>query len=769
MIAIGLSTCQVSSLAASPMLEPIQACVIERQVVLDNGVRSHIATCLGWQTDPQYPLCHGFYQPIETQALANSDEIQLLADNVSFYQQGWSKLSGHVEVRQTARIITAPTAMVYRDPNTKEVNKIELVDGVRYIEPGRVMIAQKAVVNPDDGSGYIENVLYRFNSNRSGAILPAWGRASMIERFANKDYLLKKSTYSTCAPQDKAWHIEADTIALDQANTTGTAKNAKLVIRDVPVFYTPYLSFPTSNERKSGFLMPTAGYSNVGGFDFSIPYYWNMAPNYDATITPHVYAMRGVMIGSEFRYLTSNSNGILTGSFLPDDRAFKQFILDNQNEFPILAGQSTNRWSMRFFDVTNLTQNLTLHVDYQHVSDNYYLQDFTSSLSLLTERQLLRQGDLTYTTPHWVFQGMVQSYQTLQPVNETPVGDIYKRLPQLSAQGTYDDLPFNANLNILGQFDNYQWPNDFVPMPEGPRYYLNPILSFPFIRPWGFITPAIQLVQNYYEVRGSGSLADHNYSRSIPRYSVDSGLYFDRFTTLFNEAYTQTLEPRLYYLYVPYHNQTAIPVYDSAYMIFNTDQLFRTNRFSGFDRIGDTNQITYALSTRLISDRSGREKASFTIGQIRYFADRRVPLCQSITGVCFDNPYTLGFLSPIATTSPLATRAIYRFNPSWSVVGDYVWNGADNNTNNANVAFQYEPAVNHIVSLGYTYLVNGDITQISISKPQANALHQASVAYAWPFNDHWSSLGAYSYNISKDYDMMALLGVQYDSCCWAFR
>ncbi len=768
--------------SSSLILEPVQACVIARDVDLTDAIRAKFAQCLGWQNDRSTPVCRGSYQPTTVTPLANPDEVRILADRVSFYRDKRSTLSGHVEVQQGQRVVNAQTAYVYRDPKSNEVTKIEFLGDVRYLEPDRLMIARKAQINPQDKSGITEDVLYRFNTHKSSAELPAWGRASLIRRFANQDYLLRKATYTTCAPQDKAWDIRADSITLDNANAKGIARNATLRIHDWPVLYSPYLSFPTNKNRKSGFLMPLVGYSNVGGFDLGLPYYWNIAPNYDMTIVPHVYAKRGTMLGGEFRYLTGNNYGKIEGSFLPDDRAFGAFLKNNAYKYPRLRGNSANRWSFGVMDNTYFTPNLRLNVNVQQVSDDYYFQDFSTNLVTITQRQLLRQADVTYTTENWLFRGMGQSYQTLQPVNEIRLSPVYERLPQLMANGTYTNLPFNADLNILAQYDQFHWPVErwnFTPRikPQGPRFHLNPILSVPVMKPWGYITPSVQLVENYYDVQNYRTKGFHNnwrvqnkdFNRTIPRYSVDGGLFFERDFHLMGNEYTQTLEPRLFYLRVPYQNQTPIPVYDSGFMIFNANQLFRTNRFSGFDRIGDANQLAYAVTTRWLLDSTGGEKANFTIGQIKYFNDRRVQLCQSATGYCVDNPLTFGNLSSTYGTSPIASRAFYHFNSSWSVSGDYIWDPATKATNNGDLNLRYKPKPNAIISAGYSYLVNGDVTAVRDNGASNNALNQAIAAFAWPVSERWSTVGAYSQNISKNYSMMSLLGVQYDNCCWAVR
>ncbi|WP_027272654.1 LPS-assembly protein LptD [Legionella sainthelensi] len=768
---------------SAPLInEPVQACVIARDVDLTNAIRAKFAQCLGWQTDQNSPICHGSYQPITVMPLASSDEIRIMADRVSFYQDKPSTLSGHVEVQQNLRIVNAQTAYVFRDPKSNQITKIEFLGNVHYLEPDKLLIARKASINPQDKSGQIEDVLYRFNTNKRETILPAWGRASLMQRFANSDYLLRQATYTTCAPQDKAWDVEAKSIVIDNKKKIGIARNAKLRIREWPILYVPYLSFPTTKERKSGFLMPLAGYSNVGGFDFGVPYYWNIAPNYDLTLTPHLYTERNVMIGGEFRYLTSKSMGIITGDFLPNDAAYRNFLNSHVDEFPWFRNESTNRWFWGIRNTTQFNPDLRLNVNVQQVSDDYYFQDFSTNLALITERQLLRQADLTYATEHWTFRGMAQSFQTLHPINETPIADQYERLPQLYAHGYYYDLPLQANLNVTGQYDQFFWPTSIpqevpilmpqgipIEMPQGPRFHLNPGLSLPQRTNWGYVTPSVEFVENYYQVQNNWNNMHTDYNRFIPRFSTQGGLFFERNFNWSGDSYTQTLEPSLFYLYVPFYNQSQLPIYDTANMIFNFDQLFRTNRFSGFDRIGDANQLSYALTTRWLSEETGSELAVFSIGQVKYFSDRKVQLCRSPSGVCIANPLEIGQLSPFYGFSPIASRAMYSLGPSWKLLGDYVWDPATSATNNADLNIHYQPKPNAVVNLGYSYLVNGDVTAVRNNLGVDNALHQVLGSISWPLTDRWSAIGAYSHNISKDYSMMSLLGMQYDNCCWAVR
>ncbi|MCX7090748.1 MAG: LPS assembly protein LptD [Legionellales bacterium] len=761
--------------AAAEQSEWIRACVWDIKSG-ETPSKDLIASCLGWQASQQPSFCRGAYSPLPLQPLPDPNAIELKADQVSFRPTGTSDLRGHVQVQQDSRMVTARTASVYRNAQTHQIERIDLDSDVHFMDPGRLMIAQHGHFYPKDKSGYVQKAVYRFDTNRYAAVLPAWGTAEWIRRFANQNYHMHAVTYTTCSPSEDGWQIQAKDIRLDHASQTGVARQALLRLGKVPILYTPYMSFPTSRARKSGFLMPMGGYTNVSGFDFVWPYYLNLAPNYDATLVPHYYALRGWMMGGTTRFLTSQSTGIVGGSILPHDPAMKEFITQNVEQYPQLQGTTVDRWSVLVRESTRLLPNLNFDIDFQQVSDDYYLQDFSTNLAMSSENQLLRRGSLVYTSDHWLIGGAAQSYQTLHPVNQSGVADIYDRLPQVLADGAYHDLPLHTDLHVLAQFDYFRWSGLDQSIPQGSRYHLNPILSLPRLAPWGYVTPSIEMVENNYGLSyntnpyGQGHPQSEAFNRLLPRGYVDSGLVFERDNAhLFGRAMRQTLEPRLFYLNVPYVDQSQFPSFDSAYMIFNTDQLFRTNRFSGFDRISDANQLAYAATTRWLSPTTGQEKAQLTLGQIHYFSQRKVQLCYRQNEPCIDNPLFLGYVSPTAQWSPVAMKGVYNLNAVWSASTDYVWDPATSATNNANVNLHYHLSPERILGFGYNYLVSGNVIAVTEAPLNNRPLNQVTGSYAWPFNEHWSSLGVYSYNLSEGYNMLAFFGLQYDSCCWAAR
>ncbi len=334
-----ISTSCAQAALNSAVIEPIQACVMSNATGVDSLDRASLPSCLGW-VDDERPLCRGYYQSLQVPSLNDPRAIEVMADRVSLTPSGHSHLVGNVEVRQTNRIVNAQTATIYRDAKSQQVTRIELLGQVRYVEPGRLMRARRALIYPKKQLGHLEEVYYRFDLHKMHAILPAWGKARWVERLPNEDYRLRDVTYTTCSVRDRSWYISARELLIHRAQGYGVAKHARLHVADFSLLSLPDFSFPTSNARKSGFLVPMAGYSNVGGFDLALPYYWNMAPNVDTTITPHAYSRRGMMFGGNTRFLTEKSSGVIGGQFLPGDAAFNQFLMHYHDEFPILKDVS---------------------------------------------------------------------------------------------------------------------------------------------------------------------------------------------------------------------------------------------------------------------------------------------------------------------------------------------------------------------------------------------------------------------------------------------
>lgn len=782
----------VGARADENVVEVSQVCLPPPSASLTPAMRARIAQWLDWRdfsptslpsktsagcSANQANLCGGSYQEKTLEGfsaeLPKQDDMKVSADEAMLYPDGKSTLSGDVVVIQPNREMHADTAYIIRDAKTQQVTQIDLIGQVAFREPGRVIYGDVGHYWPLTQKGDMDNALYRLMLEQPRSIysdekLQAWGRAASAKRDEQILYL-KDATYTTCAPQDAAWRIKAKELELNKETGRGEAYHATLDFHDVPVFYFPYYNFPIDSRRESGFLVPVMGYSNNYGMNIGAPYYWNMAPNYDMVITPNYYSERGLALTDDFRFLTETSRGNIMVSGIMHDQKFQQFINDNDIE-----DVSDNRDEIYFKDATRFNPNWSFNTQYHSVSDDYYLQNFGSSIAETTQNQLLQQADIDFNSDHWTSTLMMQHYETLHPINQTAVGDVYSRYPQWILNGNYGALPGGLNFNINNEYDNFVWTNEEETLqPLGGRVHTNPIFSRPMMGMSGYITPTVQVQETNYNLTQNTTDLPTDMNILVPQTSVDSSLYFDRNATIGGKDWTQTLEPRMYYLYVPYVNQTQVPNFDSGYYTFTYDQLFRPNRFSGIDRVGDSNQTTLALMSRFLDPDSGTEVFHWGVGETYYFEDRQVQLMQETDS---DLPYadptsTAGYTSPTDNYSPIASQIAYYITPTWSLLGDGSWDPNTSETNNATINLHYQPGINQIINVGYSFLVNGDQVGITDLDTEDGNLNQAILSAAWPFtpNHQWSALGSWTQNISHNYPMSYSAGVQYEDCCWAVR
>jgi LPS-assembly protein len=740
-----------------------------------------IANNLGWVTAANsHNICGGYYDepiiPGKISDLKLPHDTTISADTASLFRAGRSTLRGHVVVNQPSRQLTADRAFLYRDGKNGKIKRIELFGHVTLREQGRLLVGNKATVLIRTDESTIKHAIYRISlSNEKSAEkgiyhlygLNGWGRACRIQRLSSGNYILHHATYATCPPTKTAWELSATKIKLNKKSGRGVARNVVMRIKKVPVFYLPYFSFPINDQRKSGFLFPTFAYSTSSGGDFSIPYYLNLAPNYDATITPRLITLRGLMLNGQFRYLTQTSEGMVEGSYLPSDRRFKQFKQEN----PAINYGGNDRGSIHLVNHTTINRHWTSNIDVGNVSDDYYFQDFGNNIAVSTKNQVLRQGQIAYSDQYVNFMGMLQNYQTLHPINTTATSDQYSHVPELVFNAQYPDQLGGFNLGLNSQFDNFMWPVKDSGKTIGYRIFAAPTISRPVNRLAGYFTPTATLMLRHYGLKDQPEFMSDDIDSSIPVLSVDSGLFLERNFHLFHSDFTQTFEPRVFYTYVPYRDQSNIPVFDSGYYIFGYDQLFRTNRFSGFDRIGDTNKVSVGLTTRVLNQYTGQEIVSLSVGESIFFSRRKVMLCTK-PGCMDTSQINLGVINPAERVSPIAGKATVHISKNWSARGSLSWNPNTRQLYNGAYYFHYQPIANHIINLGYSFLRNGGgtlPTQTGASSSQVVNLNQINTGFAWPLNNHWSALGAWGYNISHRYPSTYLFGIQYNSCCWAVR
>jgi LPS-assembly protein len=776
----------------------------------NKDISANIPEQLGWTPNKHY-VCGGYYQDPLADLLdkplppLNTTTAVIDADTSILHVDGPSYLYGNVTITQPGRFARADQAEIRRDPTTKQISDSTLTGNVVLREPGQMVVGDKAHMEMQNKSIDFFHALYqmlvsRFNPNATGPAdakqsLHAWGHVAELHRLSASMTHLIKATYTTCSPTTNTWQLSASRVNLNHDTGRGYAYNMWLKVYKVPVLYTPYFDFPIDDRRQTGFLFPAMSSSSESGMGIIIPYYLNLAPNYDATITPVLFSKRGAQLNTLFRYLTTDSSGFFNGGYLPGDRAFASFKNQALNDYPAgpqlthLENLSNNRDFFTWQDSRRYDPHWSSTVNYNYLSDDYYYQDFATPSST-APNQFLRQGTVNYAGNNWNFTGELLGYQTLHPINLAAVNNPYNRLPELDWNGNFPNQDYGFNYQLNNQLVYFQRDRNLIESatlgpsnepPNATRINVQPGISWPYTSLGGYLTPQLQVALTHYDIGNQVSGYANSAQRNIPIFNIDSGLYFDRDMTLGSTDYQQTLEPRLFYLYVPYRNQTSLPLFDTSLIPFSYDSMFATNRFSGIDRIGDADQITFALTTRLLDANTGAEKFRFSIGEIYYFRNRVVTTCTpngtpgaaSSNTVCTstDPNIVLGATSLTDKTSPIAAQASYQINSAWNTTGSIAWDPNVHQTVNANWNFQYQPAPNHIFNATYNFIRLGDPTgnpNISPSSSQ-NDLNQVGFSFAWPLSMRWSVIGALNYNRSHQYPQTYFYGLQYDSCCWAVR
>ncbi|QDD90883.1 LPS-assembly protein LptD [Pseudomonas oryzihabitans] len=722
--------------------------------------------CSGAYVEPQRP---GMYDNTPT-----SKAPTYISAKASRYEQEQqvATLAGDVVLRQGGMQVESQEANLHQLEN-----RGELKGNVKFRDNGVLMVGDKADLQLDNGQVQIDNAEFVMHQNH------ARGSALYAKRGDDAIIRLKDGTYTTCEPGSNAWQLKGNTVTLNPATGLGYATNATLRVKDIPVLYTPFIYFPIDDRRQSGFLAPSISTSSDTGFAITTPYYFNLAPNYDATLYPRYMAKHGLQTEGEFRYLTHSSEGQVYGSYLKDTD-------------PEHAGEpeaTDNRWLYGWKNRSGLDSRLLAEVDYTRISDPYYFQDLDTDLGINKPTYVNQQGRLTYRGDNFTAALNMQAYQLATVSDVTP----YNRLPQLTVNGalpyhpggldfTYDteavrfERSFDDNtyfdIDEKGNRTNFRTRPDVnifgLARANGNRYNLAPGMALPMTQSWGFLTPAVRYYYTQYDldldskgVRDLGGSYDKTPSREVPLFSLDSGLYFDRSSNLFGEGGKQTLEPRAKYLYVPYRDQSDIPIFDTGENTFSYNALWRDNRFTGTDRIGDANQVGLGVTSRFIEP-NGFERANVSLGELFYFQDREVQL-----------PGLENNLPDDATTSrsPYALAGMYRFNRDWRLNGEYNWDPILRHTDSGSLMFHYQPEAQpgKILNVGYRYRDNVRVYDPNLGRFTYNSndykIDQHDISFIWPIVPQWSAIARWQFDYNKSRTLEAFGGFEYDNCCWKLR
>jgi LPS-assembly protein len=646
----------------------------------------------------------------ELPPIAADPRLVLNADHVELKQAGISRLTGSVLVSQNGREFSA------QQVDYSDADKHLRVDSQSlFRDPALIVKSQSLDYDLVSEQGVFNQASYtliplaaRGQSERIDLAREGWARLSGV-------------SYTTCAPDAESWLLKAGRIELDQDQGMGYAHNATLWFQGLPILYLPYFQFPIDGERHTGFLPPILGQSHNTGFDLRAPFYLNLAPNYDATLIPRYMTERGAQLGGKVRYLWSKGQGQLYGEYLSYDQdAHKQ------------------RSYVNFSHESLFNQRLGLEAQYAEVSDRAYFEDLGGNVDLTSASFLAQGAKLTYAAPaSYTVTALVQGYQPVASSIAT-TDNPYQRLPQVTLDALTRNTWFNTRAGFEGQFTNFA-RSDSV---EGQRLIADPYLRWQQDHAAWYTAAQADLSYTYYNLSGTSDNQPAQPQRTLPVLSGEGGLHFERIT---GSGALQTLEPRLFYLYVPYHAQDRLPVFDSGEPDFDLPELFARNRYTGEDRISDAKQLTSAVTTRLIDPDSGLTKVSASLGEIYRFSAPRVNLP--------------GFSSPSPGASDYIGAVEYQLTQRWAAAATGEWTSTFDRFKRTEVDLRYREPENGLygrrLDIAYRYF-NG-------------LLQQADVAFSTPIVDRWRAAARVRYSLFNDEIQESFLGLEYQTCCWAIR
>ena len=608
---------------------------------------------------------------------------------------------------------------------SSESDEVEAKGNVRLEQDGAVITGPRLRLRTANSTGSLESPVYSITSKSraDGGQISARGEASRMDLEGEGLYRLINATFTTCVPGDDSWYLQVEELGLDYGREVGTARWATVHFLGTRILTTPYLDFSLNRQRKSGFLAPTVGTSGKNGPEVSLPYYFNLAPNRDLTVTPRYMAKRGLMFGGELRYLEPSSRGNARIEYLPEDQ--------------VRGGRRSAMSVVHGFDSGPYSAGLTLN----KVSDNDYFRDLSSRVNFVSQTYLPREGFAGYSGTWWgegTWSASVraQSFQTLQLPNEV-VPTQYSRLPQLRLAASRPDL-HGTDFNLSGEVVDFHHPTQV----RGVRTTVNPSLSMPLLTSGAYVTPKVGFHSTTYSLSNAGGGATTSAQRTLPILSVDSGLVFERDSAYFGQSYQQTLEPRAFYLYVPYKDQRQIPLFDTAVADFNYAQIFSENGFTGGDRINDANQVTLALTSRLLAPSTGQEAFRATIAQRYYFARQQVTLNPATSPRDF---FASDWLASVGG----------RIAPRWTVEGATQYSTRESRAERLTVATRYQPEVHTTLNLSYRFL--------------REQFSQVDVSAQWPLSGKVYGVGRYNYSVRDHRVVESLAGFEYNDDCWIGR
>ncbi|RTZ44738.1 LPS-assembly protein LptD [Candidimonas sp. SYP-B2681] len=681
----------------------------------------------------------------------------LVGDKMESDEDGLVKLTGKAEVRRIDSVVKGDYIDYQRSTGQVRVRGNGLI-----MRDASIVKGPELNYNINSETGEVNDANFWLGST-GGA-----GTAVRADILSRDHMRLADVSYTGCPCPDPSWYIKSSRVDLHFDDNEGIARNGVLYFKGMPILYSPFLTFPIRKERKSGFLVPTYGTSSSGGFEVSLPYYLNLGPNYDATLVPRYMAKRGTQLGAEFRYLGNSYSGQVFGTYLADDKV-----------------ANMKRWYYSWQHAQRLGGGLSASFDIRRVSDDDYFRDFSSlGLNEATNTYLPSTAGLNWSGYRYFNASLyAYTYQTLQDRTSSYLLPQYDKLPELYVRGArYNWGGFDVESdNYATRFNmpNFKYGTHPYPFPanlepyqsyDGTRFSSYTSVAYPIVRAGWYVTPKVGVHMSQYNTEWNGFSSPsvqggiqgpQSQSRVLPIMSLDSGMTFEREASLFGNDAIQTFEPRLYYLNVPYRDQSQIPIYDTSLASFNFSQAFSENIFSGgWDRIAEANQVTVGLTTRWLDADSGSERLSLSAAQRIYFSDQRVKLgFNDQTRTDTKSDYLIG--ANAALTDTLNVRFDGQFNPH------------SKDRNRMTAGFRWEPK--RLTTLSASYRYERDPRAYADPNYVINPLddktrEQVSVSAQWPLTNKIYALGRYDYSIQEKRNTQSILGLEYKGeCCWVGR
>lgn len=666
-------------------------------------------------------------------------------------------IEGNAELRRGDTLMRADRIEYYQPDD-----QLKSTGNVRINKAGNRFEGPELQLKLDRFEGFFTTPSYRFLQNGGN------GQAVRVDFIDDKHFTAHQATYTTCergneASWKPAWEMTATRVDFDLDRDVGVATGAVVRFKQVPILAFPKVSFPLSDKRKSGFLPPTLGLDSLNGFEVRQPYYFDIAPNRDATFSPAIMVKRGVDLAGEFRYLEPTYSGQLRANVLPADqlRGRDRWSYSLQHKGAIDTGVPS---------IGGLGLNLNLN----KASDNDYWRDFPVATGQVTQRLLTQDASLSWSQGYFSSSLRALKWQTLQDIS-APIVPPYDRLPQLTAAYTRFDAPLFGLAALGGGFDwsaeadftRFSADQNLTKQPNGNRAFTRLQVSHPYLAPWGYITPKVQLHATSYQLESPLANGAMSASRVVPTFSLDSGVTFERDASYFGRSFTQTLEPRAFYVRTPYRDQGYLPNYDSGVNSFNFATVFTENAFVGNDRISDANLLTLGLTSRLLDPATGAEAVRLGVAQRLRFDDQRVSL------PAIGTTPVPGVLPVTDRVSDLLVGATVNWVPQWTFDSTVQYNPKLSQSELASIGVRYNPGTYRTISAAF--------------RRQRNISQQVDVGWQWPINDLWGDkgqdlgagrgqgggryygVGRLNYSTLEKKLVDAVVGIEYDGCCWIGR